>query len=688
MEHKRRTLKEKIESANRVHNNFYDYSKSKDCGFKDHITVICPIHGDFTTTWDNHINGRTGCPKCNKHYIWNNEEWIEEVSRRFNYKYDYSKTNYTKAKDKVIVICHEKDEFGNEHGEFQVRAGNHMAGIGCPKCSKKYKPTTAEWIELAKAKHNNFYSYEKTNYISNKDNVIITCPIHGNFVQQASSHLSGCGCPKCKGEILFSKEEFVEKAKEIHKNEYDYSEFEYKNARTKGVIICKRHGRFEQTPEQHLRGQGCPKCKNSVLENILVKLFDENNINYIFQYKFENTKNSLKSDFYLPKYKLVIECQGEQHFVPISFFSSQKDDESVKMMFNKTRQYDIDKYNTCINTGKNIVYFTIPKMFNNKNIDIKDGFYKDKTMFTNTDELLDYILHLKKYEVNNENLLNFYNDIYNNITKSVILTNNILRIEDFVIIYKQLIPNTKTELNTLKSMYEKKGDKVLVVFEDEYVHNMNIVISKIRHICRKDNGNKIYARKCVVREITKTVAEEFLNKNHIQGFVSSSVYLGCFYENTLVGVMTFRKEHKKGFWELTRFASDNNSICIGIGGKLFSYFTENYENIEIKSFADKRWTFKDDNIYIKLGFECAGFLHPDYRYIDYDKKVRCHKFSFRKQSLINKFKDLNLTMDMTEKEMTNLLGFERIWDCGLIKYVYKMSNNKVNKYVENKSNIK
>ena len=68
----------------------------------------------------------------------------------------------------MIVICHEKDEFGDEHGEFEIRAGNHMAGVGCPKCAKKYKPTTEEWIKRAKKVHGEKYNYTKVNYINQK----------------------------------------------------------------------------------------------------------------------------------------------------------------------------------------------------------------------------------------------------------------------------------------------------------------------------------------------------------------------------------------------------------------------------------------------------------------------------------------------------------------------------------------
>ena len=200
----RKRLEKLIAKAKKIHGDKYDYSKSDAPTCKDKAIFICPIHGEFEQTWDNHINGRSGCPKCAKCHKYTNE-------------YDYSKTHYTKAKDNVIVICHEKDEFGDEHGEFEIRAGNHMAGVGCPKCAKKYRPTTEEWIKRAKKVHGEKYNYTKVNYINQNTNVEIICPIHGKFKQMAALHIQGCGCPKCNGGIKMTKDDFVEKAQKIHK---------------------------------------------------------------------------------------------------------------------------------------------------------------------------------------------------------------------------------------------------------------------------------------------------------------------------------------------------------------------------------------------------------------------------------------------------------------------------------------
>lgn len=100
-------------------------------------------------------------------------------------------------------------------------------------------------------------------YINTRTKVIITCSIHGDFEQSASSHLQGCGCPNCAHNLKYTKNSFIEKANKIHFNKYDYSLVNYINSKLKVKIICFEHGIFEQTPNHHLSNGGCPICAYS-----------------------------------------------------------------------------------------------------------------------------------------------------------------------------------------------------------------------------------------------------------------------------------------------------------------------------------------------------------------------------------------------------------------------------------------
>ena len=128
------------------------------------------------------------------------------------------------------------------------------------------KLTQEDFITKAKEVHGeNRYDYSKVDYINSATKVVIICSTHGEFLQDPNSHLKGRGCPHCANEsagasLKSNTKEFITKAKSIHNNKYDYSKTEYVNNKTKVVIICPEHGDFEQVPNNHLNGIGCPKC--------------------------------------------------------------------------------------------------------------------------------------------------------------------------------------------------------------------------------------------------------------------------------------------------------------------------------------------------------------------------------------------------------------------------------------------
>jgi len=150
---------------------------------------------------------------------------------------------------------------------------------------------------------------------------------------------------------------FIEKAVQVHNNKYDYSLVEYKNIKTKVKIICSIHGIFEQTPNNHPRGNGCPKCNDSKGENNIIQVLKKYKIDYIFQKRFKDCKNKypLPFDFYLPKYNLCIEYEGKQHFEEIKYWGGIK-------RFKYIKQNDEIKNNYC--KTHNIPLFRIA-YFNN-----------------------------------------------------------------------------------------------------------------------------------------------------------------------------------------------------------------------------------------------------------------------------------------------------------------------------------
>lgn len=171
--------------------------------------------------------------------------------------------------------------------------------------------TTDIFIKRASIVHSNKYIYSKTNYTKSNNKVIITCPVHGDFVQEANSHLQGIGCRKCgimqiKQKQRDTTEEFIQKAKAIHVEKYDYSEVDYINSQTKVTIICPSHGRFSQKANGHLNGKGCLDCKVEKLANIkrdTVEQFIEK-ANLVHKNKYDYSRVKYKNRFK----KVLIGC--------------------------------------------------------------------------------------------------------------------------------------------------------------------------------------------------------------------------------------------------------------------------------------------------------------------------------------------------------------------------------------------
>jgi very-short-patch-repair endonuclease len=270
------------------------------------------------------------------------EEFIEQAKKIHGNKYDYSKTEYINAKTKVCIIC-------PKHGEFWQIPYHHISRkLGCNLCSKPIHDTIT-FITEAKEIHGDKYDYSQVEYVNGNTKVKIICSIHGEFWQNPHNHLNGQGCPKCSG-FYQTTEQFIEKARKIHGDKYDYSKTNYEKSHTKVCIICPKHGEFWQTPHNHLKGKGCAYCKESKLEIEVENILSKNNIPHIRQCKKStlNWLGKLSLDFYLPEHNIAIECQGIQHFANDHFF------ESLEVV----QERDEKKMKLCEENGIKILYYS------------------------------------------------------------------------------------------------------------------------------------------------------------------------------------------------------------------------------------------------------------------------------------------------------------------------------------------
>ena len=367
----RLTNKGFIDKAQALHGNKYDYSKVEYHSTQTKVCIICPEHGEFWQTPNNHLNGQ-GCPICGGSFPMTRDSFIIRARGVYGWKYDYSKVEYRNNQTKICIVC-------PKHGEFWQTPGSHLGGCGCPECAnesraEKKRFSLDEFLLRARALYGFKYDYSKVDYKNKDTKVCIICPEHGEFWQLPGHHLRGHQCPACSGVSRITTEDFIKKAKAIHGEKYDYSNVEYVNAYTPVAIGCSVHGSFFQIPGKHLMGRGCPFCNSSHLEEELSLAFNENGILFERQKGFVwlRDQKPLKLDYYLPDYHLAIECQGLQHFEPVDFFGGLDSYED-----NIAR--DSIKKKLCEGHGITVLYFS------NLGIDYPYQVYEDK------DELLNAI---------------------------------------------------------------------------------------------------------------------------------------------------------------------------------------------------------------------------------------------------------------------------------------------------------
>ena len=307
---------------------------------------------------------------------------IEEIKKEFREihgnKYDYSLIDeniYVNSNTRLPIICHAINENNIEHGIFYQDRSHHLRGHGCPKCAKTgIKYTTEDFIQKIQ-KINKDLVLDKCNYINAHTKVCVGCKKHGYFNIRPYLLLQNHGCPQCafekRGfERRSSKQKFIEKAKMVHGETYDYGNVEYYTSTIKVCIICPKHGEFWQRPTRHLSGDGCPICSESKLEKEVRKVFKTLTRQKTFEWL--KLKQSLYLDFYDEANKIAIECQGEQHFIDKGNFGD----------FENIIYRDKIKYKLCEGQGIKIIYY-FPKEF----LKHKNEFYSDKIVCHNINEL-------------------------------------------------------------------------------------------------------------------------------------------------------------------------------------------------------------------------------------------------------------------------------------------------------------
>lgn len=307
---KKSNTEEWVKKASYVHNGFFIYDEhTQYTGANNKITVKCPRHGYFEVKANNHLHGHN-CPQCRKegfkHPITplpkvnastkklTAEEFFNRLREIHGDKYDTSKTVFKDVRTKVTLTCHAKDEYGEEHGDFETLPLKLFLGRGCRKCANNFPRDT---------------------------------------------------------------ELFIRDSKRVHgEDAFDYTDTVYRGNHVKVWLTCKKCGyKFSMEPGNHITYmQGCPMCASSKMERLVKKMLDENGIECVPQYS--DGLDGLRADFYIPQYNVAIECQGEQHFKPVNFGSGSGKEAEINFIHQQER--DDKKNRLLNEQGIKLLYFT------------------------------------------------------------------------------------------------------------------------------------------------------------------------------------------------------------------------------------------------------------------------------------------------------------------------------------------
>ena len=278
-----------------------------------------------------------------------NDILLERFSKIHGDKYEYDFNSIINGK--ITILC-------KKHGCFVQKIDDHLHNHGCKQCGiEKVTQIRRESIENLISRsnkvHNYKYNYSLVKNVKNmNEHIIIICPEHGEFRTVFNYHInSKQGCPQCAVDRTRDDlKSFTEKANKKHNDLFDYSKVNYINSESYVDIICKKHGIFSQKPNCHLMGDGCPKCKTSKGEKIILNYLTENDITYEYQKKFKECKHikPLIFDFFIPDKNLIIEFDGEQHETLVEYWGGH-------IGLEKRKKYDKIKNDFCLENGIQLV---------------------------------------------------------------------------------------------------------------------------------------------------------------------------------------------------------------------------------------------------------------------------------------------------------------------------------------------
>lgn len=611
-----------------------------------------------------------------------NEEFIAKALSRARRPIDLSQFEYSGSAGKGTAIC-------PVHGPFQISANALMNQIGCAKCfeasrGQSKKLTQQGFVKRAVEVHGGRYDYSKSFYSGAREKLTITCKVHGDFEQVASSHLDGKGCPKCRNAATgdrwrMNPDEFLSRCREVHGEKYDLSKVTYFGMARPIEVICRTHGSFFPSAGNFTGlGSGCPTCAREA-----TGLKSRKPLEYYV--KKARVKHGDKFSYTGVTYRgasayLSIICpeHGEFEQLAQSHVKGVGCAKCSFQMWDKTTfvalanavhsgkySYNNARYSKALETTE----ITCPAhgpfwQTPNSHVNDSAGCPRCANVGPSVGQLEIAEFLRKRTEVVLEKRLS-----ESNRRLDIFLPEYNLAVEYHGLVWHSTKFSTEPKKDFIKhQLASSEGIRTIHIYEDEWKFKKGIVERTLLSAIKK--LPRIGARETEVKEVGVEEASVFFNKNHLQGAPNSSVFLGLYLSGDLVSCMSFgvarsvRRNVDRQLWELQRYAS----VCTVVGGatKLLSRFIRLGLCHTIISYSDTR--LFSGKMYEKLGFTLEHETKPDYCYVSSSvSDGRLHKSKFQRKHLAKRLK----VFDPSKSEAQNCFdnGWYQLFDCGKKKWV-------------------
>jgi hypothetical protein len=629
-------------------------------GVSKPLKVECPVGHVETMSFKTFKKGAR-CRKCFTESIKYTYDSVKEAFESIGY--ELLSKEYSSVKSKLSYKC-DKDHIS------EITFTNFLSGGRCPQCNIDSKKYDISFVKATFEKEG--YKVLSAGYSSNKTKLKYECPEGHVGHTTFSGFLSGNRCAECSTTKKLTYE-FVKS--QFESSGYELLSTKYVSSKTKLKYKC---------PEEHIgyisydnfqHGKRCPVCAGVVKPTFEeVKAFVEADDTTLRSLEYVNNRTTM--EFMCPKHhkysntfdnfknkgQRCPQCAGLVKLTLEQVSNTFKDAGYTLLSTEYINSTTKLKYKC---PEDHIGYMTYGNFYQGKRCPkcaYKNGGSKDEK------EIKDFVKGFG-FEIEEND-----RDILGGKELDVYIPSKNLAIEYCGLYWHSEVGRGKDRKYHRNKMNicNEKGIRLITIFEDEYLNQKDIVLSRIK-TALGIVGTRIYARKCRMEVLKSKFAREFLGKHHLQGQGRARYYFGLFYEEELVSVMSFgltsrRHAGGEGRIELKRFCSLPDTVVVGGASKLFKNALKQLKTdgfTEVVSYCDMRWAAQTP-VYERIGFDFSKETKytPHYLAENYTKRIRNQALAIKPEER---------GQGLTEWQLRQAQGYDRIWDCGHRTYLYKIN---------------